>query len=144
MSDGPLLRAFHIKHSDQGEYVFLIVHHLVIDGFSAIEFVNELWRRYREPSQDHQALNGPTLDNAFFEFVEWERAYLAGDQADADRKYWLSHLRGVSPRIDLPYDTGLIPDRQVLGVGCESMNLDSGLLQNLRSLASACHAPLWR
>ncbi|WP_165223862.1 non-ribosomal peptide synthetase [Aquisphaera insulae] len=138
---GPLMRAFHVRRDGAGESVLLIVHHLIIDGFSAVRLVNEIWRRYDSTvPPDGRGPAAPEAEAALFDFVDWERGYLLGCQAEADRRYWVEHLRGVCPRLDLPSDAGFIPPDRAVGVGCESTTLESEPLRSVKALAARCHA----
>ena len=138
----PLIRVFHIRTSKH-EFVFFIVHHVVIDGLSAIVFSNTLWQYYTESTDntinDLLSLPAPR-DDSFFEFISWEKEYLAGSLSDADREYWSEKLTGVTPRIDLPRDSPRENSEESIGVGSVSCSLKPDVFKQLKTAAAIANA----
>lgn len=140
-SDAPL-RLYTLEcQKDQRYYVFFVVHHIVIDGFSGMLFANEFWSQY------HRLMAGETLsaqapDVAFFDFVTWEQAYLTSARATADLAFWKQRLSGHSATIALPYDTLPQPGLPDLGMGCETLTLDGATLSALKYLGATLNQNL--
>lgn len=134
-SDAPLrLYTLDWPHA-QHCYVFFVVHHIVIDGFSGMLFANEFWDKYQ------LLTNGETPsvlipDTAFFDFIAWERTYLSSAQAQEDLLWWKARLAGNSATLALPYDTLPQPGLPDLGMGCETLTLDSATLAALKYLGA--------
>jgi|GEM_PF-865664 len=132
----PPLRLYTVEcPADQRYYVFFVIHHIVIDGFSGMLFANELWGKYQILAAGGQpAVQAP--DTAFFDFIAWERAYLSCARAEDDLVWWKNRLVGVPATIAMPYDTLPQPDLPDLGLGCETLTLNSATLSALKYLGS--------
>lgn len=123
--------------AEQGYYVFFVVHHIVIDGFSGMLFANEFWDKYHTLAKgDLPETQAP--DTAFFDFVAWEQAYLNSVRAKADLEFWKQRLAGHSASIALPYDT--LP--QALGMGCETLTVNGATLTALKYLSTTLNQNL--
>ena len=142
LENDPPLRLYALEcPEDQRHYVFFVIHHVVIDGFSGMLFANEFWDKY------HILAGGgmpavQTPDTAFFDFIAWERAYLTSTRAQEDLVWWKNRLAGNSGTIALPYDTlpqSGLPD---LGMGCETLTLDGATLNALKYLGSTLNQNL--
>ncbi|MDD1622737.1 MAG: amino acid adenylation domain-containing protein [Methylococcaceae bacterium] len=132
----PPLRLYTLEcPDDQRHYVFFVIHHVVIDGFSGMLFANEFWDKYHVLAAGGiPAARAP--DTAFFDFVSWERNYLNSARAREDLAWWKDRLAGNAATIALPYDTlpqSGLPD---LGMGCETLTLDGATLGALKYLGS--------
>jgi amino acid adenylation domain-containing protein len=132
----PPLRLYTVEcPADQRYYVFFVIHHIVIDGFSGMLFANEFWGKYHVLAAGGKpAAQAP--DTAFFDFIAWERAYLNCARAKDDLAWWKSRLAGVPATIALPYDTLPQPGLPDLGMGCETLTLNSAMLGALKYLGS--------
>jgi len=131
----PPLRLYTVACPDDRYYAFFVVHHIVIDGFSGMLFANEFWDKY------HTLVTGgtpaeQTPDTAFFDFIAWERAYLNSAAAQDDLAWWKDRLDGHSATIAMPYDTLPQPGLPDLGMGCETLTLDSATLAALKYLGA--------
>ncbi|WP_196806537.1 non-ribosomal peptide synthetase [Methylobacter luteus] len=132
----PPLRLYTVEcPADQRYYVFFAIHHIVIDGFSGMLFANEFWDKYHVLAAGGKpAAQAP--DTAFFHFIAWERAYLNCARAQDDLAWWKNRLAGVPATIALPYDTLPQPGLPDLGMGCETLTLNSAMLGALKYLGS--------
>lgn len=142
LETGPAVRLYSLERPhEQVHYVFFVVHHIVIDGFSGILFANAFWDRYRVLSAGGKpAVRAP--DTAFFDFLAWERAYLDSGRAEADLAWWKSRLAGLPASIALPYDTLPQPGLPDRGIGCECLTLNGGALAALKYLGSSLNQNL--
>ncbi|HEV2147714.1 MAG TPA: non-ribosomal peptide synthase/polyketide synthase [Longimicrobiaceae bacterium] len=101
LEHGPLGRAVLFDHGEEGRVLFLVLHHLVVDGVS--------WRLIREDLDRAcaQAEAGKTIDLGprSASFQKWAAslvAYAAGDAARGQAGYWLAQgPEGIPP---LPVD----------------------------------------
>ncbi|MCD0458200.1 condensation domain-containing protein [Roseiconus lacunae] len=138
----------------QVTWVLIKVHHIVIDGLSAVPLVGELWTEYfrikevagNKTDGDSSRIDDAStesLDTGFFQYLRWESDYLRSPQAEADRAYWKKVLIGAEG------DVGLQPDRSsddapsdVGGqVGCVSVDLESHHNVALENLARELRCP---
>ena len=76
--------------------LLIVVHHIAFDGISAAVFAKAFWQAYcgREEFEKPVAAS-------FASFSEWEQQYLASSAAERDRNWWLNHLAGEVPTLNL-------------------------------------------
>ncbi|SMF97467.1 non-ribosomal peptide synthase domain TIGR01720/amino acid adenylation domain-containing protein [Methylomagnum ishizawai] len=89
---GPLLRAVHIRLTEGGERLLLVVHHLVVDGVS--------WRILLEDLQAIHAQPGQPLPPKTSAFQDWARhlaEYAQGNALRSECAYWETQLAGMDP-----------------------------------------------
>jgi amino acid adenylation domain-containing protein len=96
---GPLVRATCFQRSDEELALLLTAHHIVLDGWSANQLLEEVGRIY---SYGDGAQLGPLLPFSSYAVLEKNRED-AGEFADNER-YWVEKFAGRSPRLDLPTD----------------------------------------
>ena len=100
LGSGPLLRAIAFRLEPALTQVFLVVHHLVVDGVSWRIIVDDLEATYQQLSQGHEAPLTPPSTS----YRRWAKklvAYAASPQIAAEREYWLRASKTVAP---LPVD----------------------------------------
>ncbi len=103
LGQGPLLRAMLVKLSADEHLFFLVMHHVVTDGWSMDIFMHELTVLYEafaaaEPSPL------PELPLQYADFAAWQHERIAGGVLEAQLAYWKKHLSGELPMLDLPTD----------------------------------------
>ncbi|MBA3774588.1 MAG: amino acid adenylation domain-containing protein, partial [Ramlibacter sp.] len=100
---GPLWRVAIFETGPQARIVLLVVHHLICDAHSLQRLVAALFGSYRAALGGMDPEPGePSAD--YGEFVRWEQAFLSGIDAQRQRSYWLQHLKGPLPLLELPTD----------------------------------------
>ncbi|MDT9002098.1 amino acid adenylation domain-containing protein, partial [Paucibacter sp. APW11] len=125
----PPFRAVLYPEASGDTVLLLVFDHLFCDGWS-------FWLVLEELGQALQGdLPAPQLTApAYRDYVESERAWLAGTEAQRAWKHWLAALGGDLPLLRLPCDHVRGP-----GVGSElgqiSIELPAALLEGLRGLA---------
>lgn len=129
-----LLRA-HVLRTPDREYVLLVIHHIVIDGFAGVHFTNRLWEKYTSYCQgNHPEIKAPDL--SFFNFVQWEQNYLNSIQATEDLAWWKEELQQLSPTIPLPYDRHPSAGQTINSTtGNEKRIIDKAVLQRLQTIS---------
>ncbi|HMZ97947.1 MAG TPA: amino acid adenylation domain-containing protein [Nitrospira sp.] len=105
LTQGPLWRAT-LFHGGQQSWLLLVAHHIVVDGWSMMQLVDDLKRRCEvagscssEHSPEPQDRPAP-----YREFVEWHRAILEGEEGSRLGQYWKAKLAGELPNYDMLYD----------------------------------------
>ncbi|MCC2606940.1 non-ribosomal peptide synthetase [Planctobacterium marinum] len=95
-----LIKMMLIKYSEDHFKIILNVHHIVIDGWSLSLLFNEFFQRY---------LNGNTTNDAsakqpnYFDYVVWQKAFLASSAAEKQRAFWQTHLKQLPTKLQLPF-----------------------------------------
>ncbi|MDB6038372.1 MAG: hypothetical protein JWM99_2213, partial [Verrucomicrobiales bacterium] len=103
LETGPLVR-FHLVHSSQAESILLIaMHHLVVDGVSAIPLLQTLLDAYLAISKGLKP-EPEAGSRSFSDFVEWERMQLSGESGKILESYWRKQMSGDLPALNLITD----------------------------------------
>ena len=106
LSTGPLLRVVWIRlGADQPDRLLVVVHQLMIDGFSSRIVVEDLMTLYRQLIAG-QSLRLPARTTSFKEWADWlaERAR-SGDLED-EHAYWLDSRRREVCRLPVDHPGG--------------------------------------
>lgn len=129
----PLIKWYLLTEENSGiTYLYFIIHHIIIDGFSGILFMQVFWENYRLLCEGNIHFT-ELPDYAFFDFVNWERIYLNSNQAIEDLAWWKEKLAGIGQPSSLPYD--FRNQLEVTGVGCEKIILKGERLAKLKDTA---------
>jgi amino acid adenylation domain-containing protein len=103
LEQGPLLRLALYRRSEASATALLYAHHIVADLWSLMIFLKELEAAYRA-ARAGEPLRFPPLEADYYDFVSWQRRYLASDAAARDWDYWRERLAAETPILALPYD----------------------------------------
>ncbi|ODT43771.1 MAG: hypothetical protein ABS70_07170, partial [Nitrospira sp. SCN 59-13] len=105
LTHGPLWRAT-LFHGGQQSWLLLVAHHIVVDGWSMMQLVDDLKRRCGslEPNQSEPSLRPHDLPAPYGEYVEWHRTLLDGEEGSRLAHYWKAKLAGELPNYDMLYD----------------------------------------
>ncbi|MEA1081856.1 non-ribosomal peptide synthetase [Marinobacter qingdaonensis] len=92
-----------IRVGDQDHMLFLMIHHMVFDGWSFDLLLKEMCTLY---NAYRQGLGNPlpALPVQFRDFAVWQREWLNSDVMDAHLDYWKTRLGGELPVLQLPTD----------------------------------------
>ncbi|MFY0256434.1 amino acid adenylation domain-containing protein [Chitinophaga sp. 30R24] len=93
LSDGPLLQGV-IFHTVEGDYLLMIIHHLVIDGVSWRILLEDFTTLY-EQGLNGQPLLLPAKTAAFKQWAERLAAYASGEALAAEKVYWEEMVAGI-------------------------------------------------
>ncbi len=104
LAKGPLWRASLYQGGAQ-TWLLLVAHHIVVDGWSMIELVDDLKRRYLSAATSpSERSSGAHELPPYGEFVEWHRTLLEGEEGRRLAQYWKAKLAGELPNYDTLYD----------------------------------------
>jgi amino acid adenylation domain-containing protein len=135
LEHGPLLRLLLLRLAPEEHVLFLVVHHLVSDGWSTSIFLRELSLFYRQIP-----LPEPVLQYA--DWARWQREWLRGEVLEAQLRWWRERL-GSAPRVlDLPTDFPRPPVESPAGAAVP-VRLPDELVGALRALGRAEGATLY-
>jgi amino acid adenylation domain-containing protein len=92
----PLLRARLLRLGAEDHVFVLVLHHIVVDGWSIGVFMEELSELYAGFAAGGEArLPEPALQ--FSDFARWQAEWRSGAAAARQLAYWHEQLRGASP-----------------------------------------------
>ncbi|MEH2198295.1 amino acid adenylation domain-containing protein [Nostoc sp.] len=133
LSNPPLLRVKLLQLSDQSHLLFLVIHHIVCDGWSMQIFRRELFTLYTafcagKPSPL------PELSLQYADFAHWQRQWLQGEVLQKQLNYWQKQLAAVPPLLELPTDQPR-PSTQTYRGRSEFGALNQNLTQKLKRLS---------
>ncbi|NIM14289.1 MAG: AMP-binding protein, partial [Candidatus Aminicenantes bacterium] len=97
LSQAPLLRVGLIESSRDQHLLMIDMHHIITDGFSRDILTRELTSLY-----NGDAL--PPLTLQYKDFSKWQNERLAAGKLKIHEDYWLDHLSGELPVLDMPTD----------------------------------------
>lgn len=103
VSADPLFKARLIQVEEQDHVLFLLIHHLVFDGWSFDLLLKELCTLYNAYNQD--LVNPlPRLPVQFQDYACWQRQWLESDGVAQHLEFWKTQLAGELPILNLPTD----------------------------------------
>jgi acyl-CoA synthetase (AMP-forming)/AMP-acid ligase II/acyl carrier protein len=96
MSRAPLIRARLLRIGADDHVLLVVVHDIVIDGWSMGVFMEDVARFYAAFAAGRQAqLPEPAL--RYSDFASWQRQWSTSEAADRQFAYWYRRLRKASP-----------------------------------------------
>ncbi len=134
LMDGPLVRATCFRMGDEETVLLLTAHHIVLDGWSANQLLEEIGAIY----SGHEL--GALLPFSSYAVLEKQRE-AAGDFA-ANEAYWVELFSGRSPRLDLPVDRPRGLEKSYKGSTC-SGRLDATLYAELKKASASVGCTLY-
>ncbi len=94
LAGGPLLRFVLLRLRDDEHLLCLVVHHIVVDGWSLGLMCQELSVLYRAAATPGRKAPLPPLPVQYADYAIWQRRAVG---QDASTDYWLDRLTGVPP-----------------------------------------------
>jgi acyl-CoA synthetase (AMP-forming)/AMP-acid ligase II/acyl carrier protein len=95
MTHAPLLRAYLLRLGAKDHVLLLVVHDIIIDGWSMVIFMEELSELYSASISGRKSeLPEPELQ--FSEFARWQRQWCTSTAANRQYAYWKGCLDKVS------------------------------------------------
>lgn len=103
VASGPLFKVSLIRVDEQDHILFLMIHHLVFDGWSFDLLLREMCALYNAYSQG-MGNPLPALPVQFQDFALWQRDWLQSEAMNEHLDYWKERLAGELPVLNLPTD----------------------------------------
>jgi amino acid adenylation domain-containing protein len=141
LARGPLLRLRLLRCGADEHVLFLTVHHLVSDGWSAAIFLRELSVFYAAFATGAPA-GLPALPVQYADYAVWQREWLRGETLAAQLGFWKARLAGAPRVLDLPLDFPRPPAESQTG-GAVALRLPGPLIERLRHLGREAGATLY-
>ncbi len=127
-----LLRAELLRLAPRHHVLLLVIHHIVVDGWSAGVLMQELAAAYSGESL-------PALEIQYADFAAWQRAEAQEERLAAQVDYWKRRLDGLPPLLELPTDRPRIA-RGERRAGIERFGLDAAIASRVRECARRLEA----
>lgn len=138
---GPLFTVRLIQLAPDDYVIFLLIHHLVFDGWSFDILLKEMCTLYNAYAQ---GLPNPLppLPVQYTDYAIWQKLFLESDGVKKQLNYWSQQLSGELPVLDLPLDK-VRPGHQAHRAEGINFHFDEPLLQELEELGSRQGATLF-
>ncbi|WP_165898185.1 non-ribosomal peptide synthetase [Tumebacillus sp. BK434] len=132
LSQGPLFRSTMLTTADDEAVLLFTMHHIVSDGWSIGVFVSELGDLYAAFAEGRPSPL-PELVVQYADFAHWQRAWLEGDNLQAQLAHWKDKLSGAKTVLPLPHDHPRPPVPTLRG-GSHAHRLSKELTDQLQAL----------
>lgn len=139
LSSGPLLRAGLTRIDADRRLLWLVAHHIVVDGWSMGVLLGDLAAAYRLERGDAAALD--ELPVNFGDFVRWQQEWFSSERLDQQRRYWAGRLEAL-PALQLPSDRPR-PSTLASSGAFEPFSVPSSLVDRLKRAGQERHATLF-
>ncbi|HEX6290021.1 MAG TPA: amino acid adenylation domain-containing protein [Herpetosiphonaceae bacterium] len=136
LRSGPLLRVGLVRLSAEEHVVYLVMHHIISDGWSMGVFVRELLRLYELFRADEHPEQSrlPALPVQYADYALWQRAWLRDARLAEQLAYWTRQLDPLPPVLALPTDRPRPPIKTHAGRHYP-IALDAALTGELKQLS---------
>lgn len=103
LTEGSALRASLVRCGEREHILLLAMHHIVFDGQSFGPLLDELATLYRAFSAGEPSTLAE-LPIQYADYACWQREWLKGADCERQLDYWVEHLGGELPALQLPTD----------------------------------------
>ncbi|HXP43502.1 MAG TPA: condensation domain-containing protein, partial [Candidatus Acidoferrales bacterium] len=103
LSKGPLLRAKLLRLSPVEHILVLVIHHIIVDGWSMNLLFSEMGELYASFILGRQP-QLPKLNLQYSDYSRWQRASVTSDYLAGELDYWKNKLQGAETVLQLPTD----------------------------------------
>ena len=132
LSCGPLLRLHVVRFAEDDHALLLIMHHIIIDGWSLGVFMQELRLLY-EAFLNRRSSPLPPLPMQYADYALWQREWLCEERLQPELSWWRQQLSDLSPA-ELPTDFPP-PKVQTFRGARRSILIPTQLLESVAELA---------
>ena len=132
LNHAPLFRAYLFRLDAKDHILLLVVHDIIIDGWSMVIFMEELSEFYSALIAGRKA-HLPEPELQFSEFAHWQRLWSTSAAANRQFAYWKARLDNVSPLFATPKIN--IGGELISRVIQEPFQMSNDLVARLRGLS---------
>lgn len=138
---GPLLRAMLYQLAADEAILFVLMHHIITDGWSIPILLSEVAELYTAQRQG-RAPALPPLPLQYADYAHWQRGWLQGAVLQEQLAYWHAHLADAPPLLSLPtsHPRPAEPTYQAATLG---FTIAAPVVAQLQTLAQAHGATLY-
>jgi amino acid adenylation domain-containing protein len=141
LEHGPLMRVHLFTTTAQAQILLLTIHHIVVDFWSLVIFIDELNLLY-SAAKAGAAAALPPLDFQYADHVRWQADIRTSPEGERLWMYWQRQLAGASPVLNLATDRPRLPARSYRGAS-RHLTLDTELTNKLKTLGQSHGATLY-
>jgi non-ribosomal peptide synthetase component F/thioesterase domain-containing protein len=135
LTHGPLLRARLFRLGLQEHALVLTTHHILVDGWSQNVIQRDLWTIYEALGEGLEP-SLPPLPIQYGDFAQWQREWLASDNARKELDYWKKQLAPPLAVLNIPTDRP--PRNRPTREGAmETLLLPEDLMRSLKNLGKS-------
>ncbi|MCZ8519464.1 MULTISPECIES: non-ribosomal peptide synthetase [Paenibacillus] len=138
LTSAPLLRASLTACGAEEHELWLDIHHIVSDGVSQGLLLRELLTFYEQGA----GARLPELPVQYKDYAVWQQERLRSGTMGKSEAYWLDHLSGELPVLELPTDRPRTSAGAAEGA-VYAFELDEALTASVKELASEAGATLY-
>ena len=103
LQNGPLIRINLFALNDSENVLFLLLHHIISDGWSMGILIRDLAVIYKQLTSNNKVNNLPALQIQYADYAKWQNDWLQKNKEPL-LNYWLDELKDSSPVLELPTD----------------------------------------
>jgi amino acid adenylation domain-containing protein len=135
LSSSPLLRAILYESNDTDHTLILVMHHIIVDGWSTGILIREIGELY---NAFINGLPSPLADLSiqYADYAAWQQAQLESEALQVEMAYWLRQLDAAPTLLELPLDHPRPPVQTYRGASASRL-LDTDLLDSLKAISRA-------
>ncbi len=141
LTTGPLFRAVLFQSGTSSHILQIIVHHIIMDGWSHGIFIRE-WRVLYEAALKGHGSPLSELPVQYVDFAHWQRQWLTSEALDKQYRYWKQQLADAPALLELPTDFPRPPIQSYQGASV-SFSLSDGLTAQLKQLSQQADTTLF-
>ena len=141
LRNGPLLRSLLVQLGPEHYIFFLVLHHIIVDGWSISVLFRELTSCYASLVKG-QPICLPELPVQYAEYAQLQRQNMSGDVLARQLDYWKRQLIGCPFVLDLPIDHPHPPMASWHGA-TEEISWTSDDLARLKTIAKSENCTLF-
>lgn len=129
VTDENLFRVYIIDTANRGQIIYVLAHHIIVDGWSVQLLLKYFVERYTLIANGERN-SRIGFENSFEEYVTEMNKYLISCDANIDILYWKNRLEGYKNILALPYIVPKMPKQyNEGGVYSFKNKIDKGKLQ---------------
>lgn len=133
LATGPLLRCTLFQLAADEAILFVLMHHIVTDGWSIPILLGEVAELYLAQVEE-RAATLPALAIQYADYAQWQRQWLQGERLAQQLDYWRTQLTGAPTLLALPTDRPR-PAQPTYQAATFQVTLDQAVVQQLYSVA---------
>lgn len=132
-----LIRSHVLKFSDQHHLLFLMTHHIISDGASMTNLINEIACFYSagdSNDENKKTLKIDDLSVQYADYTVWQNDFLSGSELERELSYWRNIFKKPIPTLNLTTDYSRPPTQSYDGK-TRFFKLHSGLTKSIETVA---------